>query len=177
MAIPREDGAPASEEFRRTITVSSPDFTDGSPLNPENTCDGADRSPALNFLNVGRDAVSLVLILEDADASVKTPEKPIFCHWIAYDIPPSLTGLRADFPGDTLAEGGIKQGVNDFRKTGYGGPCPQKGSHRYYFRVYAIDTMLNLEPLSTDWSVITAAIKGHVAGYGEIMGTYQKVKI
>jgi Raf kinase inhibitor-like YbhB/YbcL family protein len=169
-------GAPAREELRRTITVRSPDFTDGSALNPENTCDGADISPALNFLNVGRDAASLVLILEDVDASVKTPEKPVFCHWIAYDIPSSLMGFKADFSDEPVAESGIKQGVNDFQNTGYGGPCPKKGSHRYYFRVYALDTMLNLEPLATDWFKITAAIKGHVVGYGEIIGTYEKVK-
>jgi Raf kinase inhibitor-like YbhB/YbcL family protein len=157
------------------MKIFSSDFEDNGVINKRNTCQGEDISPELEIMEVPSGAVSLAVILEDIDAAVKTESKPLFCHWIIYDIPAAAKKISAGLARKALMAGGIKQGINDFGRTGYGGPCPGKGSHRYYFRVYALDIVLDIAPDKTDWFKITGAIKGHVVGNGEIMGTYQKI--
>jgi hypothetical protein len=111
-----------------------------------------------------------VLISDDPDAPVGT-----WVHWVCYDIPPTVDSLAQNMPkADTLSCGG-KQGMTDFRRIGYGGPCPPSGTHRYFFKVYALDILLNL-PAGKTKKEIETAMKGHILGQGELMGVYSRKK-
>ena len=156
------------------ITVKG--FDAGGKIPKENTCDGFDLSPEAAWGGLPENTESLALIMEDPDASVKTAEKPLFCHWVIYDIPPTLEGLPRDFHKLADAGEGIKQGKNDFGNPGYGGPCPRTGEHRYFFRLFALDCILDIDPAATGWKEIYGAMKGHVIDNAEYMGRYQRQK-
>jgi Raf kinase inhibitor-like YbhB/YbcL family protein len=150
------------------ITVTSLAFAAMQAIPSKFTCDGENVSPPLSWSGVPGNAKSIVLIGDDPDAPAGT-----WVHWVCYDIPASV---------DTLAEGvaaagalpfGGSQGINDFRKPGYGGPCPPGGTHRYFFKVYALDVMLNL-PKGKAKKDIERAMKGHVIASGELIGTYSR---
>lgn len=144
-----------------TLHVTSPVFENGSQIPAAFTCDGADRSPELVWESVPASAQSLALIMEDPDAPGGT-----WTHWVAYAISPTSSG----FPEGTTD--GLVQGENDFDRTGYGGPCPPTGSdHRYFFRLYALDSELGLEDGASK-NELLEAMDGHVIGVGQIMGTY-----
>jgi len=151
------------------LTLTSPAFSSGGEIPKVHTCDGADRSPALRWSDVPAGTKGFALIADDPDAPVGT-----WVHWVLYDLPGTATELpQAVVPAETLADGG-KQGVNDFRKTGYGGPCPPPGKpHRYFFRLYALDAATGLRPRATKADVLQA-IEGHVLEQAELMGTYQR---
>ena len=130
---------PAVNPAAQTIRLTSPAFTEGGIIPREFTCDGADRSPPLEWSGVPQTARSLVLICDDPDAPVGT-----WSHWVLYDLSPSITSLAADLmatldPKTVVKQPGltVSQGKNDFGKIGYGGPCPPRGVHRYFFRLYA----------------------------------------
>ncbi|MBE9181591.1 YbhB/YbcL family Raf kinase inhibitor-like protein [Oculatella sp. LEGE 06141] len=132
------------------------------------TCEGENRSPALSWDAPPTGTESLALIVSDPDA----PGKP-FIHWVLYDLPPDLRQLPAGLEKQPfLLDGGL-QGKNDFNEYGYGGPCPPSGSHRYFFRLYALDTHLNLPPGTTKTDVVEA-MQGHVLAGAELMGRYQR---
>jgi Raf kinase inhibitor-like YbhB/YbcL family protein len=132
------------------------------------TCDGADISPPLAWGTVPNNSKSIVVICDDPDASVGT-----WVHWVCYDIPPVVDSLPEAVPAsDTLSCGG-KQGKNDFGKPGYGGPCPPSGTHRYFFKVYALDMALNL-PSGKTKREIEKAMKGHILASGELVGKYSR---
>lgn len=132
------------------------------------TCDGRDVSPPLEWSGIPGEAKSLALISDDPDAPVGT-----WVHWVYYDIGPGTHGLpEAVAPDRKPAQGG-SQGVNDFRRIGYGGPCPPSGTHRYFFRLYALDTVLNLEP-GVDKKGLVKAMQGHVIARAELMGRYKR---
>ena len=151
-----------------TITVTSPAFASMQTIPQKYTCDGEDLSPPLSWTNVPKNAHSIVLICDDPDAPAGD-----WVHWVCYDIPAAVDSLPEAIPyGDTLACGG-KQGTSDFRKIGYGGPCHPGGTHRYFFKVYALDVMLNL-PSGKTKKEIVKAIKGHVVASGELVGTYTR---
>ncbi len=150
------------------MRLESPVFENGGMIPSKYTCDGADISVPLRFSNVPAEAKSLALIVDDPDAPMG-----IFVHWVIYDIPASLEGLPEGVPPAPLLEGGIKQGVNSFGKIGYGGPCPPNGTHRYYFKLYALDTVLNLEP-GLGKHELLAAMRGHVVDGAELMGLYAR---
>ena len=150
------------------MRLESPVFENGGMIPSKYTCDGADISVPLRFSNVPAEAKSLALIVDDPDAPMG-----IFVHWVIYDIPASLEGLPEGVPPAPLLEGGIKQGVNSFGKIGYGGPCPPNGTHRYYFKLYALDTVLNLEPGHGKHELL-AAMRGHVVDGAELMGLYAR---
>jgi Raf kinase inhibitor-like YbhB/YbcL family protein len=152
-----------------TISLKSSAFSAGSAIPVQYTCDGADISPDLIWSGVPGEADSLVLIMDDPDAPRGT-----FTHWIVYNIPPERSQLPQDVPdSDTLSDGS-RQGINGFGKTGYGGPCPPKGSqHRYVFRLYAVDTVLDPSG-QVDRPVLENALAGHVIAQGELPGTYQR---
>jgi Raf kinase inhibitor-like YbhB/YbcL family protein len=162
--------------MEKNIELTVKGFEQGGLIAPRFTCDGSDTSPEITWKNIPLNAESLVIIMEDPDASNKTIQKPLFCHWIIYNIPVTLPGLPADFPKTLRLKSGIMQGLSDFKKPGYGGPCPGSGLHRYYFRLYALDCALEIEPEKTDWQVICSAIKGHNVGYAEFMGRYERIK-
>jgi Raf kinase inhibitor-like YbhB/YbcL family protein len=150
------------------ISITSSAFDHLKPIPAKYTCDGEDVSPPLSFSNIPSNAKSIVIINDDPDAPVGT-----WVHWVCYDIPASVTNFPQAIPAsDTLPFGG-KQGKNDFGNIGYGGPCPPSGTHRYFFKIYALDIMLNL-PAGKTKKDIEKAIKGHIVASGELIGTYSR---
>jgi Raf kinase inhibitor-like YbhB/YbcL family protein len=161
-------------ETKMILTVKG--FAYGGLVDADNTCDGKDMSPAITWKGTPDNAESFVIVIEDPDASVKTPDKPLFCHWIIYDIPSSMQALDDAFPKVRETAGGIKQGRNDFGKFGYGGPCPGSGEHRYIFKLFAMDCVLGLAPEEADWKGIYKAMSGHIIAESEYMGKYKRIR-
>jgi hypothetical protein len=154
----------------KKMQIVSPAFKNQELIPSKYTCDGANISPPIQWEQVPAGAQSLALIMEDPDAPSGT-----FFHWVLYDLPPSLTGLPEKVPSDkTLANGG-KQGTNSYKKIGYGGPCPPNGTHRYYFKLYALDTKLNLDSGMTRDDLLKS-IKGHILAEVELIGKYKRQK-
>jgi len=156
------------EEKKMTIEVTSTAFEEGGMIPKKYTCDGPDVSPPLKFDKVPENTQGLVLICDDPDAPVGT-----WVHWVLYDIPAATRELKENIPPDKKLKGGGVHGINDFRKLGYGGPCPPSGTHRYFFKVYALDTMLNLKSGYTKKQV-EGAMRGHVLAQGQLMGKYKR---
>ena len=151
-----------------TIKIESQAFKNKEPIPAKYTCDGADVSPPLAWTNIPAAAKSIVLIVDDPDAPMG-----IWVHWVAYDLLPSRDRLEENIPKTDTIPGGGKQGRTDFKRVGYNGPCPPSGTHRYFFKVYALDKMLNL-PVGKTKQDIEKAMKGHVVAQGELIGTYTK---
>lgn len=150
------------------MELSSTAFPEEGMIPTKYTCDGADVSPPLKWGSIPEGTKSYALICDDPDAPVGT-----WVHWVYYDIPPETEGLPENVtPKEHPSSGGI-QGTNDFRKIGYGGPCPPGGTHRYFFKLYALDTLLKLPPASTK-SQVLEAMEGHILGQGELMGKYKR---
>jgi Raf kinase inhibitor-like YbhB/YbcL family protein len=150
------------------MTVTSTAFSHQKPIPARFTCDGDDISPPLAWKGVPDTAKSLVLICDDPDAPVGT-----WVHWVVYNLPPATDSLPEHImKTDTLANG-AKQGITDFKRVGYGGPCPPSGTHRYFFKLYALDTMIAL-PAGRSKKEIERAMQGHVLAYGELVGTYSR---
>lgn len=146
------------------MKISSSAFTDGGSIPSKYTCDGNDTSPPLTFAGVPTAAKSLALIVDDPDAPGGT-----FDHWIVWNIPADAT---------SVAEGQSPQGVagrNGFGKNGYGGPCPPGGEHRYFFKLYALDTMVNL-PQSSTKANLQKAMSGHTLAEAQTMGKYKRAR-
>jgi len=151
------------------LTLTSTAFQAGAEIPSRHTCEGKDRSPALNWTGAPAGTKSYALIADDPDAPVGT-----WVHWVVYDLPADATELAEGLPTSDILPGGGKQGKNDFRKIGYGGPCPPPGKpHRYFFKLYALDAPTNLKPRATKADVL-AAIEGHVLAQAELMGTYRR---
>jgi Raf kinase inhibitor-like YbhB/YbcL family protein len=134
----------------------------------EYTCDGQDISPPLNWKNLPPGTKSLTLICDDPDAPVG-----IWVHWVVFNIPPEESGLAENVRPERELNNGMRQGNNDWRKIGYGGPCPPGGTHRYFFKLYALDTELDLEPGATDKAVLKA-MKGHILAEAQLTGKYKR---
>jgi len=151
------------------FSISSPSFSQGSEIPRKFTCDGADVSPELTWTGPPAGTQSFALIADDPDAPVGT-----WTHWVLYDLPgPTATLAEGVSKVDEVPTGG-RQGRNDFRKIGYGGPCPPPGKpHRYFFKLYALDRMLNLKPGSSKQDV-EQAMQNHILGKAEVMGTYRR---
>jgi Raf kinase inhibitor-like YbhB/YbcL family protein len=162
-----------------TIQVRSSAFTDDGMIPSRFTCDGSDRSPDLAWSGVPEKSRTLALICDDPDAPGGT-----WSHWVVFNLPAQLTGLKEGVPATEAipassieesspvgSEVDARQGTNDFRKIGYGGPCPPSGTHRYFFRLYALDDKLELGPKATRADVIKA-IKGHILAEGRLIGKY-----
>lgn len=154
--------------YVRTMRLESLAFTAGGVIPMKYTCDGQDMSPPLRWSDVPAKARSLALIADDPDAPRGT-----WVHWVAWNIPTNTQTLREDFPKEDMSSTQIKQGVTDFKRPGYGGPCPPSGTHRYFFKLYALDTVLNLPPQSTK-NELEKAMRGHIVDQTELMGTYQR---
>lgn len=151
-----------------TMNIESPVFESNGMIPPRYTCDGADQSPPLHWTDVPPEAQSLTLIVDDPDAPGGT-----FVHWVVYDLPPDGDGLAEALPAGEAIPGGGVQGINDFRAIAYGGPCPPSGTHRYMFKLYALDTRLPLPPGASKAEIVTA-MDGHVLGFGELIGLYSR---
>jgi Raf kinase inhibitor-like YbhB/YbcL family protein len=147
--------------------LSSKAFQNGAQIPRAYTCDGADASPALEWKGAPAGTQAFALVVDDPDAPAGN-----WVHWVAYDLPGSCDGLPEGVPPTKTIPGGGAQGANGFRKLGYGGPCPPAGKpHRYFFRLYALDRPTKLEP-GQEEAILLTAIKGHVLGKAELMGTY-----
>ncbi len=150
------------------MKIESPAFATGQPIPQKFTCQGADVSPALSWSGPPANTKTFLLIVNDPDAPVGD-----WTHWIFANIPPKVHQLPENIGDDDTPLGGY-QLYNDFKRTGYGGPCPPPGKqHRYFFRLYALDSTLVLQPGSTKQSV-ELMIKGHILAMAELMGTYQR---
>ena len=150
------------------MRIESPAFRSEDMIPVKYTCDGDDVSPALRWFDSPPNVKGFVLIMEDPDAPMGT-----FTHWILYNIPPSLSNLPENIPKKPEVQGIGMQGVNDFGRVGYGGPCPPRTHppHRYYFRLYALDSMLNLKP-SASLNEVRRAMNGHIIAEAYVMGKY-----
>lgn len=152
-----------------SLKLTSPAFAEGQPIPANYTGDGPDVSPPLQWSGVPAGAKSLALICDDPDAPVGT-----WVHWVLYGLPASATELPENVPPHETLPSGARQGVNDFGRVGYGGPAPPPGKpHRYYFKLYALDTELNLKPKATKPELLRA-MEGHILAQGQLMGTYQR---
>jgi len=151
------------------LQVTSSAFTEGQPIPKRHTCQGADVSPPLRWSGVPANAKALALICDDPDAPAGT-----WVHWVLYSLPASVAELDEHCPTTPTLPNGAKQGRNDFGRIGYGGPCPPPGKpHRYFFKLYALDSELALEPGLTKAQLLSA-IRGHVVAEGQLMGTYRR---
>lgn len=144
-----------------SISITSPAFQAGGDIPVKFTCNGANVSPELQINGVGNEAKSLVLIVDDPDAP-----RGLFTHWLAWNIDPKTTRIA-----ENSAPAGAVQGTNDFGKRGYGGPCPPSGTHRYLFKIFALDAKLDLKAVARR-AELDAAMHGHVLAQGELMGRY-----
>ncbi|MDR1163330.1 MAG: YbhB/YbcL family Raf kinase inhibitor-like protein [Candidatus Accumulibacter sp.] len=152
------------------MRISSDAFVDGGKIPPKFTCEGANISPALSWEDVPPGAKSLVLIVDDPDAPDPAAPKMVWVHWLLYNLPADAPGLAQAV--EALPTGTL-EGVNDWKITGYGGPCPPIGRHRYFHKLYALDTLLP-DLKEPDKSRLLDAMRGHVLAEAQLMGTYQK---
>jgi Raf kinase inhibitor-like YbhB/YbcL family protein len=153
------------------LALTSLAFKNGKEIPAVHTCEGKDLSPALAWLGVPRSARSLALIMDDPDAPDPAAPKMVWVHWVLYNIPPSAKGLAQAVKPDGLpAE--TSEGRNDWGRTGYGGPCPPIGRHRYFFKLYALDSLLPDLNRPTK-AQLEAAMDGHIVENATLMGTYQ----
>jgi Raf kinase inhibitor-like YbhB/YbcL family protein len=151
------------------FTLKSSAFAAGAEIPEQFTCSGSDVSPALEWSGAPATAASFALVMDDPDAPVGT-----WVHWVLWNLPLSAHALPQGVPKHEQLGDGSRQGSNDFRKIGYKGPCPPPGKpHRYFFRLYALDANLNLAPGATRQE-LDAAMKGHVLGETEYMGTFRR---
>lgn len=145
------------------MKLTSPAFENNQLIPQKYTCDGEDISPPLEVREVPKEAKSLVLIVDDPDASAGT-----WVHWVVYNIDPSVISIEED----TVPRGGVEV-MNDFGKKAYGGPCPPTGPHHYYFKLYAVDKMLEVDSLANKEDV-EMAMQGSILEQAELVGIYQR---
>ena len=153
--------------------ITSSSFPHDGVIPVRHTCEGHDTSPELFWTEVPEGAKSLVLIVDDPDAPDPAAPKRTWVHWVLYNIPVSADGLTEAIEA-TLLPSGTLQGLNDWQRTGYGGPCPPVGNHRYFFKLYALDTLLPDLNLPTK-AKLEQAMQGHVIASSELIGRYQKL--
>jgi len=163
-----EQPEPKEGSNMATLQLTSTAFNEGELIPSKYTCDGKDISPPLQWSGIPQNTKSLALICDDPDAPSGT-----WVHWVAYYIPPTVSELPEGVPTKETTSDGLKQGTNDFKKIGYGGPCPPSGTHRYYFKLYALDTELQLSSKAKK-SDIEKAMKGHILATGQLMGKYKR---
>jgi Raf kinase inhibitor-like YbhB/YbcL family protein len=173
-AAPKQQAQTSQSEFVNGVAMAemylkTPAFQAGGEIPKQYTCEGEDLSPGLQWSDAPKGTQSFALIAEDPDAPSGT-----YTHWVLYDLPPSVAELPQGLPRKEHLKFGGLQGTNDFGKIGYGGPCPPAGKpHRYFFKLYAMDTVLGLKPGAKKQDV-ERAMEGHVLAQAEIMGKYQR---
>jgi Raf kinase inhibitor-like YbhB/YbcL family protein len=154
------------------FTLNSPAFEYGVAIPQRYTCDGDDISPPLEWSGVPEGTRSLALIVDDPDAPDPAAPKRVWVHWVLFNLPPDCTGLAEGMGGEDLPAGTL-EGLNDWKKLGYGGPCPPVGRHRYFFKLFALDRVLADLDSPTKAS-LQRAMQGHVLAEAELVGTYKK---
>jgi Raf kinase inhibitor-like YbhB/YbcL family protein len=146
-----------------SIQITSTAFQNNGTIPRQYTCDGQDINPPLVIEDCPKRTKSLAVICDDPDAPVG-----IWVHWVIWNIDPSTKGIK-----ENVVPTGAIVGINDFRQHRYGGPCPPSGTHRYFFKVYALDTMLGISPTSTK-ADLEKAMKGHILAEGQLVGLYKR---
>ena len=159
-------------EENMTLTLKSSAFDNGSAIPSRYTCEGEDVSPPLTWAGVPETARSLVLIVDDPDAPDPKAPKMTWVHWVLYNLPPDISGLPEGITSAGLPPGTV-EGLNDWKRSGYGGPCPPIGRHRYFHKLYALDKVLEVINTPTK-AKVEAAMNGHVIAQTAFVGTYQK---
>jgi Raf kinase inhibitor-like YbhB/YbcL family protein len=157
-----------------SLTLTSPAFTAGHDIPSDFTCEGGDVSPALAWSGIPAGTRSLALIVDDPDAPDPAAPKMTWVHWVLYNIPPDTKRLPEAIEPESLPTGTL-EGKNDWKRTGYGGPCPPIGRHRYFFKLFALDVILPDLKHPTK-AQLEKAMEGHVLEKVELMGTYQKTR-
>ena len=150
------------------LKVTSTAFTEGAMIPKLYTCDGKDISPPLQWSGTPPQAKTIALIADDPDTPVNT-----WVHWVLFNLPATSKGLPEHVPTDKTLPSGAKQGITDFKRVGYGGPCPPGGTHRYYFKLYALDSELKVDAGASKAEVLQA-MEGHVLAQGQLMGRYKR---
>ena len=150
------------------MQITSSAFTEGTMIPAKYTCDGQDISPPLEWKISPAGTNSFTLITDDPDAPMGT-----WVHWVAYNIPSNTTELDENVKPEQEFKSGMRQGSNSWPKIGYGGPCPPSGTHRYYFKLYALDVILDIKPGATKEQVLQS-MKGHVIAEAQLMGKYKR---
>ncbi len=159
---------PATREVRMGLSVSSPAFMAGQPIPSRYSCKGEDVSPPLTWSGAPPQTRAFALIMDDPDAPMGT-----WVHWVIFNIPAGASGLAEALPREGRLSDGSLQGRNSWGRIGYNGPCPPSGTHRYFFKLYALDTALTL-PAGADKGQLLSAMQGHILAQGEWMGTFSK---
>ncbi|MBN1535045.1 MAG: YbhB/YbcL family Raf kinase inhibitor-like protein [Spirochaetes bacterium] len=152
----------------KTLTVQSDSFTHNGMIPSKYTCDGQDISPQISWSGAPAETKSYALICDDPDAPVGD-----WVHWVLFNIPAQTTELPEHFIAKSGAVPGLKAGITDFRRTEYGGPCPPGGVHRYFFKVYALDSLLGLKEGATKRELLQG-MEGHILSKGELVGKYTR---
>lgn len=155
-----------------SLTITSGVFADGGEIPIQYTCQGEDISPSLSWSGIPDGARSLALIVDDPDAPDPAAPKMTWVHWVLYNLPPDSTGLGENIDSGNLPAGTL-QGENDWRRIGYGGPCPPIGRHRYFHKLYALDIVLP-DLSEPDKGKLEQAMEGHILTEAQIVGTYAK---
>ena len=150
------------------IKIKSPAFEEDGMIPKKYTCDGPNVSPPLTWTAVPNETKSLALICDDPDAPMGT-----WVHWVVFNLPANVTELPENIPTQKTLSNGAKQGITDFQEVGYGGPCPPSGTHRYYFKLYALDTEINFDAGITKKQLLKA-MEGHILAEGQLMGKYKR---
>ena len=158
----------SSDSIDYTMELSSPVFDEDGTIPVKYTCDGANISPPLKWSAGPEGTVTYAIICDDPDAPVKT-----WVHWVVFNLPAGLDSLPEHIPPVEILPDSSMQGRNDSRKIGYSGPCPPRGIHRYYFKVYAVDKKLDNKPGITK-SELLKAMEGHILSEGQLMGKYKR---
>jgi Raf kinase inhibitor-like YbhB/YbcL family protein len=169
-----DSGLPPGEEENSDMSmfITSPAFTHNGMIPAIHTCDGQNVSPRLEWTGVPAGTRSLALVVDDPDAPDPAAPKMTWVHWVLYNIPVDSAGLPEGPTAEMLPTGTL-QGLNDWHRVGYGGPCPPKGKHRYLFKLYALDTVLpDLKRPAK--SALEKAMQGHVLARSELIGLYQR---
>jgi Raf kinase inhibitor-like YbhB/YbcL family protein len=156
-----------AQEAAMTFVIKSTAFAEGEPIPAAYSCDGKGISPPLSWSEVPAGTMSFALIMDDPDAPSGT-----FVHWVIYNIPAASTSLPESLPKDAELADGSTQGPNSARRPGYTPPCPPGGTHRYFFKVYALNTVLTLAAAGKE--ELWQAMQGHILAHGELMGTYAR---
>ncbi|MFZ5523876.1 MAG: YbhB/YbcL family Raf kinase inhibitor-like protein [Pseudomonadota bacterium] len=154
------------------MIITSPSFKHEGDIPARHTCDGLNISPMINWADVPAGTKSLALIVDDPDAPDPEAPRTTWVHWIVYNLPPDINGLPETFTAEGL-HSGVMQGLNDWNRNGYQGPCPPIGRHRYYFKLYALDIVLpNLK--SPAKAALEKAMQGHILARSELLGRYER---
>jgi len=150
------------------IKIASTAFDDGGLIPPKYTCDGADISPPLHWEDVPEGTKSIALICDDPDAPMGT-----WVHWVLFNLSAETRELAENIPPDRTLPNGARQGTSDFGRIGYGGPCPPSGTHRYFFKIYALDAQIDLAA-GAKKAQLLKAVEGHILDQGQLIGKYKR---